>query len=82
MANKDFKTTSEEFDRILQFIISNKDSIINSEPLDDRKSDYDRYITKTQKLRGIMEYHRSLDAPVVTTPSLSFSFTIFKSKEL
>ena len=77
MSDKDFKATSEEFDKILKFIKDNKELILKSEPLFHETSDYDNYVAKTQQLRGIMDYHRELDIPCVTAPRLSFSFKIF-----
>ena len=81
MSDKDFKATSEEFDRILEFIKENKKDILRSEPLFHEKNDYGNFVTKKQQLRGIMDYHMELDVPGVTIPRLSFSFSIFVTRE-
>ena len=81
MSDKDFKATSEEFDTIIEFIQKNKELILKSEPLFHETNDYGNFVTKAQQLRGIMDYHRDLDIPVVTAPRLSFSFKIFVSKK-
>ena len=81
MSSKDFKATSDDFDRILEFIKENKGPILKSEPLFHETLDYDNYVTKKQQLCGIMDYHIELDVPGVTGPRLSFSFSIFVTRE-
>ena len=81
MSSKDFKATSDDFDRILEFIKGYKGPILKSEPLFHEALDYDGYVTKKQQLRGVMDYHIELNVPGVTVPRLSFSFSIFVTRE-